>query len=39
MTLGFWAYSIAIAMVRVRTIILERERSSKWVKQLIAGEN
>jgi heme exporter protein C len=39
MTLGFWAYSIAVAMVRVRTIILERERSSNWVKQLIAEEN
>jgi heme exporter protein C len=39
MTLGFWAYSIAVAMVRVRAIILERERSSNWVKQLIAEEN
>ncbi len=32
MTLGFWAYSIAVAMVRVRAIILERERSSNWVQ-------
>jgi heme exporter protein C len=39
MTLGFWAYSIAVAMVRVRTIILERERSSNWVRDLVRGEN
>jgi heme exporter protein C len=39
MTLGFWAYSIAIAMVRVRSIILERERSSNWVRDLVRGES
>lgn len=38
MTLGFWAYSIATAMSRVRSVILERERSSSWVKQLVAEE-
>ena len=38
MTLGFWAYSIATAMSRVRSVILERERSSAWVKQMIAEE-
>jgi len=38
MTLGFWAYSIAVAMVRVRSIILERERTSNWVKQLVMEE-
>ena len=32
MTLGFWAYSIAVAMSRVRSIILERERSANWVR-------
>ena len=36
MTLGFWAYSIATAMSRVRSVILERERTSSWVKQLVA---
>jgi len=36
MTLGFWAYSIATAMSRVRSVILERERSSQWVKDLVA---
>jgi len=39
MTLGFWAYSIATAMSRVRSVILERERTSTWVKQMIAEEH
>jgi len=39
MTLGFWAYSIATAMSRVRSVILERERSSTWVKQMVVEEN
>ncbi|MBF0255473.1 MAG: cytochrome c biogenesis protein CcsA [Gammaproteobacteria bacterium] len=34
MTLGFWAYAIATAMSRVRSIILERERNSTWVQEL-----
>jgi heme exporter protein C len=34
MTLAFWAYSIAVAMVRVRSVILERERNSTWVREL-----
>ncbi len=33
MTLGFWMYSIAAALLRVRCIILERERHSEWVAQ------
>lgn len=32
--LGFWAYSIAVAMYRVRSIILERERDTRWVSEL-----
>jgi len=32
--LGFWAYSIAVSMYRVRSIILERERESHWVSEL-----
>jgi heme exporter protein C len=32
MSLAFWAYSIAIALYRVRTIILEREQHADWVK-------
>ncbi len=34
MALCFWMYSIAIALMRVRTIILERESHSDWVKAL-----
>lgn len=34
MALGFWAYSIAVAMSRVRSIILERERDTNWVSKL-----
>ena len=39
MTLGFWAYSIAVAMVRVRNIILEREHNASWVKQMIGEKS
>ena len=31
MALAFWMYSIAASFVRVRSIILERERNSEWV--------
>ncbi|OOZ37328.1 heme ABC transporter permease CcmC [Solemya velesiana gill symbiont] len=34
MTFGFWAYAIATAMSRVRSIILERERETTWVSEL-----
>lgn len=33
MALGFWMYSIATTLLRVRCIILERERRSDWVAQ------
>ncbi|MEK6591756.1 MAG: heme ABC transporter permease [Pseudomonadota bacterium] len=33
MALGFWMYSIAATLLRVRCIILERERRSDWVAQ------
>ena len=32
MALAFWMYSIAVTLIRVRAIILERERNSDWVK-------
>ena len=35
MTLGFWMYSFAAAMLRVRCIILERERRSDWAVQYV----
>ena len=34
MVFAFWFYSIAAALMRVRCIILERERNSDWVKQM-----
>lgn len=33
MTLAFWAYSIAAALMRVRCIIVERERHGDWLKR------
>jgi len=38
MALCFWMYSIAVALYRVRTIMLDREGSSEWVKQTLAAE-
>jgi heme exporter protein C len=35
MALAFWMYSIAIALARVRVIILERERSARWARQAL----
>jgi heme exporter protein C len=37
MALGFWMYSIAAACVRVRSIILERERNAAWVAEYVKG--
>ncbi|HID46352.1 MAG TPA: heme ABC transporter permease [Chromatiaceae bacterium] len=34
MTFAFWAYSIAVSMYRVRAIILEREKDTRWVSEL-----
>jgi heme exporter protein C len=34
MTLCFWMYSIAVGLMRVRTLILERETHTDWVRQL-----
>ena len=34
MAFGFWAYSIAVAFARVRSIILEREKDTRWVSEL-----
>jgi heme exporter protein C len=36
MALAFWAYSIAVALARVRTIILEREQHTDWVHHAVA---
>ena len=34
MTFAFWMYAIAAALVRVRSVILERERRTQWVRAL-----
>ena len=36
MALAAWAYTIAVSLARVRTIMIERERGSVWVKEAIA---
>jgi heme exporter protein C len=33
MALGFWMYSIAAVLARVRCVILERERHTEWVME------
>jgi heme exporter protein C len=38
MALAYWMYSIAAVLYRVRTIILERERRTDWVRELVARE-
>jgi heme exporter protein C len=39
MALAAWAYSIAVALYRVRGIILERERQTEWVKKLLEEQS
>jgi heme exporter protein C len=35
MTLACWLYCIAVALARVRVIILERERHTRWARQAL----
>jgi heme exporter protein C len=35
MALAFWMYSIAAVLVRVRSIILTREKRAEWVRELL----
>jgi len=37
MALGFWFYSIAVALLRARCIMLERERTTDWAIQYAKG--
>ena len=34
MAVAAWLYAIAVALWRVRAIILERERGSAWIEEL-----
>ena len=36
MVAAFWAWSIAVALHRARSIVLERERDTEWVRRLQA---
>lgn len=38
MALAAWMYTIAAALSRVRSIILERERNSQWVAQMLEAD-
>ncbi|TCS73305.1 heme exporter protein C [Sulfuritortus calidifontis] len=37
MAIAAWLYTIAVVFVRVRRIILERERHTEWVKHVLEG--
>src|SRR5438132_6515259 len=37
MAFAFWMYAIAVVLVRVRSIILERESQSDWVRLHVGG--
>lgn len=37
MALAFWMYTVAVGLMRVRCIMLERERNADWVKALSLG--
>ena len=38
LTFAFWMYSFVAIFMRVRSIILEREAETTWVKDLVAEE-
>jgi heme exporter protein C len=35
---AFWMYSIAVVLMRARNIILEREKQTAWVQELVANK-
>ena len=35
MVFAFWAYAIAVALLRIRSEILEREKNASWVAELL----
>jgi len=36
--LAFWMYSIAVALMRARSIMLERERHTEWVRTMLTSK-
>jgi hypothetical protein len=37
MSLAAWFYAIAIVLARVRVIIMERERGTAWIAEILRG--
>ena len=37
--LSFWMYSIAVSLMRARSIMLERERHTEWVRALLTAKD
>jgi heme exporter protein C len=35
MALAFWMYAIAVALMRARVIILERESGTRWAQRML----
>jgi len=38
MMFAFWMYSIAVVLMRARNIILEREKQTTWVQELVTNK-
>jgi heme exporter protein C len=38
MVFAFWMYAIAVVLMRARNIILEREKQTTWVQELVANK-
>ncbi|MGB9130139.1 MAG: heme ABC transporter permease [Thiobacillus sp.] len=38
MALAAWVYTLAVALVRARTLILERERRTEWARAVLEGK-
>jgi heme exporter protein C len=38
MVFAFWMYAIAIILMRARNVILEREKQTTWVKELVSSK-
>jgi len=39
MSFAFWMYTIAVVLMRARNIILERERQTAWVEELVGNQS
>lgn len=38
MALAAWMYTIAVALIRARTLVLERERQADWARNVLEGK-